>query len=138
MKKSIILFILIIFGFTFFGCGSSKQVSEEKKLWKHFKVVLNLEENSEVKKLQDSLDVVANILGNDEELKKLKNSLNIVSYVSPITICVDIRDPKLQTIIIGDEKDPKSIAYRWIEDVPKSVKEYLLNYTGPKKINLDK
>jgi hypothetical protein len=115
--KTNIVFILLLIACTSFiiGCGASKDGSSAKKQWKHFRIDLSAEESKEVINLQDDLGI-------DPKL-------------GIITVCVNITDEKLQVITIGDEKDPTGMSFRWI-DIRKSVQDYLLNYTGPKKTKL--
>ncbi|MCX6163858.1 MAG: hypothetical protein NTU73_03180 [Ignavibacteriae bacterium] len=116
MKARVIFVLLfIICSYFIIGCGASKDGSSIQKQWKHFRIDLISEESKEIINLQDDLEI-------NPKLGK-------------ITVCVNITDEKLQMITIGDENDPTAMTFPW-STIRKSVQNYLLNYTGLKKIKL--
>jgi len=116
MKAKVIFVLLFIICSCFIiGCGASKDGSSAQKQWKHFKIDLNAEEIKKVVSLQDDLEI-------DTKLNTL-------------IIGANLTDNKMSFLIIGDENDPTSRLYPW-EQICKGLQDYLLSYTGPRKIKL--
>jgi hypothetical protein len=115
MKKSLIFIFLVFIINLLTGCHASKQESMDPKSWKHFRVELTTDDTKEVNILLDSLE--------------------ITPRPSSVILCVNISDSQMKYLVYGEENEPTSRMYAWYQ-IPKSVRDFLLNYSGPKKFNL--
>lgn len=66
----------------------------------------------------------------------LQDALEISPRQSSVILCVNIKDPKIKMLTFGEENEHTSKTYTW-EQVPKSTQDFLINYAGPKKYNLE-
>lgn len=73
----------------------------------------------------------------DKKFREIQSVLGIEPPLGTITMCINLTDPKLQMITIGDENDPTSKSYS-ASQVPDSILSFMVQWRGINKYNLSK
>jgi hypothetical protein len=116
MKKILNLLLVIGIIFIFLSCSSSKSGSDQTK-WKYFTIEANA--------------------SNDPMFNELQDELGLFPHMSTLLLCIDVRKNDSKFLHIGDCSDSTSWKTEW-NSIGKKFQDYLLNYIGENKINLEK
>ncbi|MFA5404066.1 MAG: hypothetical protein WC358_03950 [Ignavibacteria bacterium] len=73
----------------------------------------------------------------DKKFREIQSVLGIEPPLGTITLCINLTDPKLQFITVGDENDPTSKTYS-ASQVPDSIMSFMVQWRGINKYNLSK
>jgi hypothetical protein len=73
----------------------------------------------------------------DKKFREIQSVLGIEPPLGTITLCINLTDPKLQFITVGDENDPTSKSYS-ASQVPDSILSFMVQWRGINKYNLSK
>jgi hypothetical protein len=73
----------------------------------------------------------------DKKFREIQSVLGIEPPLGTITLCVNLTDPKLQMITVGDENDPTAKSYS-ASQVPDSILSFMVQWRGINKYNLSK
>jgi hypothetical protein len=73
----------------------------------------------------------------DVKFREIQSILGIDPPLGTITLCINLTDPKVQLITVGDENDPTSKVYA-ASQVPDSILSFMVQWRGINKYNLSK
>jgi len=73
----------------------------------------------------------------DKKFREIQSVLGIEPPLGTITLCINLTDPKLQMVTVGDENDPTSKSYS-ASQVPDSILSFMVQWRGINKYNLSK
>ncbi len=94
---------------------AQEEREDDPRTWKYFRINARTQDDSVFIKLQDELLI-------EPKLESYAITVNIV-------------DPQVQSVIIGDETSPDAPRFAWSQ-LSKETQEKLINWTGTNKINL--
>jgi hypothetical protein len=73
----------------------------------------------------------------DKKFREIQSILGIDPPLGTITLCINLTDPKVQLITVGDENDPTSKIYA-ASQIPDSILNFMVQWRGINKYNLSK
>lgn len=73
----------------------------------------------------------------DKKFREIQTVLGIDPPLGTLTLSINLTDPKLQMITIGDENDPTAKTYS-ASQVPDSILSFMVQWRGINKYNLSK
>lgn len=118
-KKRLIFSLIVVFCSIIFlqvnYVFAQEESETDPRTWKYFRINARSQDDSVFIKLQDELFI-------DPKLESYAITVNII-------------DPQVQTVIIGDETSPDAQRFAWSQ-LSKETQDKLINWTGTNKINL--
>lgn len=94
-----------------------KELDDDRTSWSHFKIDGKTED--------------------DKKFREIQEVLGISPPLGTITLCFNLTDPNLSSVIVGDENDPTARTYP-ASMVPDSILMFMIRWTGINKNNLSK
>ncbi|MCX7833716.1 MAG: hypothetical protein N2490_05850 [Ignavibacteria bacterium] len=118
-KKRIFFSLLIVFCSLLLlqveNVFAQEELENDPRTWKYFRINARAQDDSVFVKLQDELFI-------DPKLESYAITVNII-------------DPQVQTVVIGDETSADAMRFAWSQ-LSKETQDKLINWTGANKVNL--
>jgi hypothetical protein len=73
----------------------------------------------------------------DKKFREIQSVLGIEPPLGTITLCINLTDPKLQMVTVGDENDPTSKSFS-ASQIPDSILSFMVQWRGINKYNLSR